>query len=112
MASASRDRSDGSDPRLVQMVRPGGREDRLGSGREHPVEDDLLAVWNQPAHRESALAVCSERDHMAAQWTARIGEALTQIRHRTSPSFVTLIGACETLFDETFRVETANGSLV
>lgn len=74
------------------------------------MEDDLLAVWDQPAHRESALAVCSERDHMAAQWTACICEALSQIRHRTSSEFVKLTGACETFFDETFRVETAEGS--
>jgi hypothetical protein len=53
----------------------------MGTGREHSLENDLLAFWDQPTDSGSALAICRERDHLAAQWTACIAEALAKVRH-------------------------------
>ncbi len=43
---------------------------------------DLLEVRHWSRHRTSALAVCTERDRVAAQWTPTANKARAQLRRR------------------------------
>jgi hypothetical protein len=73
---------DGRDARLVALARSRRRQARLGARRQHAMEDDLLAIWHQPRHGASALAVCAELDRVAAQWAEAASQTIKAVCDR------------------------------
>ena len=67
---------DGGNIDVAAVARTRGRQAGMGARRSHAMEGDLLAIRCGARDGESALAVRTQRDRLAAEWSKASDEAV------------------------------------